>query len=506
MCNAIAFRLHVRPGGDEVILDRTSHPVNYEAGGPAALSGAMLRVLDGDGGIFSAAQVEEAVRPAGDRYGPRSRLVSVEQTTNIGGGRVWPLRRRAGACSTSRARHGLRTHLDGARLMNAVVASGVSAADFAGGFDTAWIDFTKGLGAPVGAVLAGSRELIDEAWRYKQMIGGAMRQAGIVAAAGLYALDHHVERLAADHANARRLAEALAELPGVDIDLDRVETNIVVFGVPDAFALCGALLRARRPGQRRSARSACAPSPTSTSTPADIDRALTRVSSSCWLPERAPDQLRGEEQDQAGEADLERALGDVVRDHRARDHAERREHPDHDAVPQPHVAVAVLAPGADERDRHDRDQRGGLGLELGLVEEDRRAPGTNRMPPPTPTRPPTAPARKPEQDGGELAQPISSSIATATSSAANMQRHGPAGEALLERGAGDHARHRGHADQQPLADVDVAVQRPGRPPRTAPISDDRGQRRAGRLVLAVARTTARAAARSRFRRRPRTAR
>jgi threonine aldolase len=240
MCNAIAFRLHVRPGGDEVILDRTSHPVLYEAGGPAALSGAMLRGLDGDGGIFTAAQVQEAVRPAGDRYGPRSRLVSVEQTTNVGGGRVWPLAAVRSVLEVA-AQHGLRTHLDGARLMNAVIASGAPASDFAGGFDTAWIDFTKGLGAPVGAVLTGSRELIDEAWRYKQMMGGAMRQAGILAAAGLYALDHHVERLADDHANAHALAQGLADLPGVEIDVDRVETNIVVFGVPDAFALCGEL-------------------------------------------------------------------------------------------------------------------------------------------------------------------------------------------------------------------------------------------------------------------------
>jgi len=240
MCNAIAFRLHVRPGGDEVILDRTAHPVQYEAGGPAALSGATLHVLDGDGGVFTAAQVEEALRPPGDRYGPRSRLVSVEQTTNIGGGRVWPLESLRAVVDVAAA-HGLRTHLDGARLMNAVVASGTGAADFAHGFDTAWIDFTKGLGAPVGAVLAASAELIEEAWRYKQMMGGALRQAGILAAAGLYALDHHVERLATDHANARRLAEGLAELRGVEIDLARVETNIVVLGVPDAFALCGAL-------------------------------------------------------------------------------------------------------------------------------------------------------------------------------------------------------------------------------------------------------------------------
>ena len=240
MCNAIGFRLHVRPGGDEVILDRTSHPVQYEAGGPAALSGAMLNVLEGDGGIFSAAQVEGAVRPGADRYGPRSRLVSVEQTTNIGGGRVWPLETIRSVLDVA-ARHGLRSHLDGARLMNAVVASGLPAAEHAQGFDTAWIDFTKGLGAPVGAVLAASRELIDEAWRYKQMLGGAMRQSGVLAAAALHALDHQVERLADDHANARRLADGLAEIDGVSIDPARVETNIVVFGVDDAYGVCGRL-------------------------------------------------------------------------------------------------------------------------------------------------------------------------------------------------------------------------------------------------------------------------
>ena len=240
MCNAIGFRLHVRPGGDEVILDRTAHPVQYEAGGPAALSGAMLHALEGDGGIFTPEAVEAAVRPPGDRYGPRSRLVSVEQTTNIGGGRVWPLETLRGVVDVA-SRHGLRTHLDGARLMNAVVAGGVPAAEHARGFDTAWIDFTKGLGAPVGAVLAGSGELIDEAWRYKQMIGGAMRQAGVLAAAALHALDHHTERLAEDHANARRLADGLAAIEGVSIDPACVETNIVVFGVSDAYAVCGRL-------------------------------------------------------------------------------------------------------------------------------------------------------------------------------------------------------------------------------------------------------------------------
>jgi threonine aldolase len=240
MCNAIAFRLHLRAGGDEVILERTSHPVRYEAGGPAALSGAMVQAVEGVGGIFTAEQVTEALRPAGDRYAPRSRLVSIEQTTNVGGGRVWPLPTIEEVLDVAR-QHGLRAHLDGARLMNAVVASGVSAADYARRFDTAWIDFTKGLGAPLGAALAGSRETIDEAWRYKQMLGGAMRQAGIVAAGALYALEHHVERLATDHEHARLLAEGIAELPNASIDPATVETNIVIFQVEDAFATVGAL-------------------------------------------------------------------------------------------------------------------------------------------------------------------------------------------------------------------------------------------------------------------------
>ena len=236
MCNEISIRLHIRPGGDELYLHRMSHPIVAEAGGPAALSGAMVRPLDGDGGMFSAAELEGALHAPGNRYDPRSRLVCIEQTTNLSGGRVWS-RESIDAVLAVAARHGLRAHLDGARLMNAAVASGEAPAAFAAGFDTAWVDFTKGLGAPVGACLAGSRELIDEAWRYKQMLGGAMRQAGIVAAAGLYALDHHVERLAEDHANAKTLAEGLAEIDGVALDPTTVETNIVIFEVADSAAL-----------------------------------------------------------------------------------------------------------------------------------------------------------------------------------------------------------------------------------------------------------------------------
>jgi len=231
MCNQISFRLHARPGGDELILDRSAHPIIAEAGGPAQNSQLMIHALGGDGGIFTAAQVEEAIRDPTNRYLPRSRVVSVEQTTNMGGGRVWPLERVREVLEVARA-HGLRAHMDGARLMNAVVASGTSAAEFAGGFDTAWLDFTKGLGAPVGAVLAASRELIDEAWRWKQQWGGAFRQSGIVAAGCLHALDNHVERLAEDHENARVLAEGLVEL---GLDVIAPETNIVIFGAPDGF-------------------------------------------------------------------------------------------------------------------------------------------------------------------------------------------------------------------------------------------------------------------------------
>ena len=228
MCNEIAFAVHCRPG-DEIILDKTAHPLHYEAGGPAALSGAQLRPVDGTRGIFTSENVAAAIRPA-SRHFPRSRVVSVEQTTNLGGGACWPLATIQSVCDVVH-QQGLAAHLDGARLLNAVVATGVEAAQFAGPFDSAWIDLSKGLGAPVGAVLAGSRDFVDEAWRFKQRFGGAMRQAGIIAAGGIYALQHHVERLAEDHAHAQRLARGLAELPGISLAPDQVETNIVIFDV-----------------------------------------------------------------------------------------------------------------------------------------------------------------------------------------------------------------------------------------------------------------------------------
>jgi threonine aldolase len=226
MCNEIALRVHCRPG-EEMLAHRTAHPIHFESGGPAALAGVNVQGLDGPRGQYDAATLEAAIRPD-SRHMPRSRLVWVEQTSNLGGGSIWPLPQVRAVTETAR-RHRLSTHMDGARLMNAVVASGVTARDWAQSFDTAWIDFTKGLGAPVGAAIAGSREFIAEAWRCKQQMGGAMRQAGIIAAGGVFALRHHVERLAEDHANARRLAEGLAGLPGLKLDPASIETNLVFF-------------------------------------------------------------------------------------------------------------------------------------------------------------------------------------------------------------------------------------------------------------------------------------
>ncbi|MBS1886710.1 MAG: aminotransferase class I/II-fold pyridoxal phosphate-dependent enzyme [Actinobacteria bacterium] len=236
MCNQIAIRLHIRPLGDEMYAHRLAHTVNAEAGGAATIAGAMVMALEGEGGMFDGAALRARMRDPLDTHEPRSRLVTVEQPTNLGGGRVWPLAQIEEVLDVARE-FGLRSHLDGARLLNATVASGESAAAYAGGFDTAWIDFSKGLGAPVGACLAGSAELIEEARRYKQMLGGSMRQGGIVAAAARYGLQHNVERLAEDHANARFLAEGLAGIEGVEIDPTTVETNIVIFDVADPVAL-----------------------------------------------------------------------------------------------------------------------------------------------------------------------------------------------------------------------------------------------------------------------------
>jgi threonine aldolase len=230
MCNQVAFAVHCQ-AGDEILLQELAHPLLYEAGGAAALIGAVFRPLVGTGGFFTAEQVQKAIRPA-VHYMPRTRAVSIEQTSASIGGVCWPLDQIQEVCAAAHA-GGLVTHMDGARLFNAVVAAGTPARAFAELLDSVWIDLSKGLGAPVGAVLAGSREFIERAWLFKQRFGGAMRQAGIIAAAGVYALRHHIDRLAEDHERARLLALGLAELPGIALDPPRVETNIVIFDVSE---------------------------------------------------------------------------------------------------------------------------------------------------------------------------------------------------------------------------------------------------------------------------------
>ena len=229
MANQIAIRVHCRLG-DEVIADRTAHIINAETGGPAANSGVMIRPIDGPNGVFTAEQVKAALRDPNSRNAPRSRMVSIENTSNGGFGTVWPLATMQGVADVARTA-GVALHMDGARLCNAAVKSGTKASAYAACVDTLWLDYTKGLGAPVGASLAGPKDMIREAWRQKQMLGGSMRQSGVIAAAALYALDNNWDRLAEDHDNARHLSEGLANIKGIAIDAPRMETNLVFFEV-----------------------------------------------------------------------------------------------------------------------------------------------------------------------------------------------------------------------------------------------------------------------------------
>jgi threonine aldolase len=228
MANQIALRL-LTESGDEVVAEARAHIFRYELGGPAVHSGLVMKPLPTEDGRFTAAQLRDAVNPPADLHMAPTRVVCLENTHNAGGGRVWPLARVREVAEEAR-RHGLAVHLDGARLLNAVVASGTAASAYGREADTVTLCLSKGLGCPLGALLAGSRERMARARRLKHLFGGAMRQAGIVAAAGLYALEHHVERLAEDHANARRLAEGLAEA-GLPVDAEQVETNFVLLDV-----------------------------------------------------------------------------------------------------------------------------------------------------------------------------------------------------------------------------------------------------------------------------------
>jgi threonine aldolase len=231
MANQIALKLLSQPG-EEVIAEALSHIIQYEAGGPAFHSGLVIKRVEGRRGLFGAEDVRAKVNDPKVMHFAQTRVLCIENTSNAGGGSVWPIGLVREVCAEARA-HGLALHLDGARLLNAAVASGTPAADYGREFDTVTLCLSKGLGCPLGALLAGSKERMARARRYKHLFGGAMRQAGIVAAAGVYALEHHVERLVDDHANARRLAEGLAaaRLP---VDPEQTETNFVLL---DAAAL-----------------------------------------------------------------------------------------------------------------------------------------------------------------------------------------------------------------------------------------------------------------------------
>ena len=222
MCNEVAILTHCRPG-DAVLAHETAHILTAEGGAPGALAGVQIMALRGPEGQFDAETVTAALLPR-SRYAMPQTLLSVEQTANLGGGTVWPLETLMEVAEIAHAQ-GMATHMDGARLMNAVVAAGVPAARMTAAYDSVWLDFTKGLGAPLGAVLCGSAAFIDAAWRWKQRLGGALRQGGICAAGCLYALDHNIDRLADDHALARLLAEGLGGIAGLTVQAP--QTNLV---------------------------------------------------------------------------------------------------------------------------------------------------------------------------------------------------------------------------------------------------------------------------------------
>ena len=228
MANEIALRILARPG-DEVLAEENSHVFLYEQGGPAALNGLVMRGLPGHHGKIAPEQIRAAMRDWSSGHMPITRLVSLENTHNSSGGRVWTLEEIDGVVATARELD-LRVHLDGARIVNAATALGIPAAEIGRRTDTVTLCLSKGLGCPLGALVAGSAELMVAARRAKHLFGGAMRQAGIVAAAGVYALDHNVERIADDHARARRLGEAWAAA-GLGVDPEQVETNFVFLDV-----------------------------------------------------------------------------------------------------------------------------------------------------------------------------------------------------------------------------------------------------------------------------------
>jgi len=242
MCNQVAIATHCRPG-DQVLAHEDAHIQSSEGGAPGAITGVMTRGLPGERGQFTAETLEDAITPV-SRYSPPQRLVEVEQTANRGGGACWSVEGLRSVTEVAH-RHGMAVHMDGARLMNAAVALGVPASELTAGCDSVWLDFTKGLAAPLGAVLAGSSAFIGEAWRWKQRLGGSMRQGGMNAAACLYALDHNIDRLAEDHSNAAMLARGMAQIPGITVELP--ETNLVFFDTQGTGMTVAAIAAKLRP-------------------------------------------------------------------------------------------------------------------------------------------------------------------------------------------------------------------------------------------------------------------
>lgn len=247
LCNRLGVAAWTNPG-DVVVVERDAHLMRYESGGPALMSGVLLEQLPGERGTFTAEQLD-AVLTTGDLHVPATTLVALEQTHNLAGGAIWPLDRYRSVTEQAHDR-GVSVHVDGARLLNAVVATGVDAEVWGAMVDSVWIDFTKGLGAPIGAVIAGPADFITRCRRFKHLFGGAMRQAGIAAAGCLYALDHHVERLADDHAHAARLAEGLR---AAGVEVGRPDTNMVYFDPPGGWSQGAFLTAAEAEGVRMGA-------------------------------------------------------------------------------------------------------------------------------------------------------------------------------------------------------------------------------------------------------------
>ncbi len=278
MSNQICIRVHTQPG-DEMLCEEGCHVYFYEAGGPAVLSGVMCHTFRGDYGVLDVSQLEGHVRPANDHF-VRTRLVSLENTHNRGGGRIYPLEK-IRAIRAWTKRHNLALHLDGARLWNAVAATGIPARTWAEQFDSVSVCFSKGLGAPVGSALAGAADFVARARRVRKLFGGGMRQAGILAAAVLYALDHHVNRLTDDHRNARLIGQAVADTPGLRLDPPDVHTNIVWIEVdPELGTSQQVATRLKEHGVL-----------VSPATPTRI-RCVTHLDVSAALAERAADAIR----------------------------------------------------------------------------------------------------------------------------------------------------------------------------------------------------------------------